>query len=232
MVYGHGGNDGVLLRQSGKHIRTAYWLASPHHSPLSHSHQHYHPHHTISMSFSDASDIDNVLGMIYGESSTIPPSHGKKVVPRTSSSRPRGRIQPPRSAGFPRSPLKDKDESLPFNHQKYPHKRGNIFQPYASLTDIQSHAQKKGERFKDLYIRDLVIAGRMKWRGKFHNVETSHFQEEWVARGLELDHDVEEQMIPIVDTCLGYTAVLGAELFNEQERMEEEVSSVFDGCQK
>jgi len=39
-------------------------------------------------------------------------------------------------------------------------------------------------------------------------------------------------MIPIVDTCLGYTAVLGAELFNEQERMEEEVSSVFDGCQK
>jgi len=61
----------------------------------------------------------------------------------------------------------------------------------------------------------------MGWRGKFHNVETSHFQEEWVARGLELDHDKEEQMIPI--TCLGYSAVLGAELFNEQEWMEEEV---------
>jgi len=170
------------------------------------------------MSFDDSfSCMDNVLGAIYGESSTIPPSHSKKVAPRTPSSRPRGHIQPPRSAGFPRSPLKDKDESLSFNHQKYPHKRGNIFQPYASLTNVQSHAQKKGERFKDLYIRDLVIAGRMKWRGKFHNVETSHFQEEWVARGLELDHDVKEQMIPIVDTCLGYTAVLGAELFNEQE---------------
>ena len=102
------------------------------------------------MSFSDASDFDNVLGMIYGESSTIPPSHSKKVAPRTPSSRPHGRIQPPCSAGFPRSPLKDKDESLAFNHQKYPHKRGNIFQPYASLTDVQSRAQKKGERFKDL----------------------------------------------------------------------------------
>jgi len=45
-------------------------------------------------------------------------------------------------------------------------------------SDIQSHAQKKGECFKDLYIRDLVITGRMKWRGKFHNVETTHFQEE------------------------------------------------------
>jgi len=68
-----------------------------------------------------------------------------------------------------------------------------------------------------------VIAGRLKWRGKFHNVETSHFQEEWVARGLELEHDQEEGMVPIVDTCLGYTAVLGAKLFSEQEQMEEVV---------
>jgi len=54
-------------------------------------------------------------------------------------------------------------------------------------------------------------------------VETSPFQEEWVSRGLSLEHDKEEKMVPIVDTCLGYTAVLGAKLFNEQERMEEEV---------
>jgi len=40
MAYGCGGNDGVLLCRSGKHIRTAHWLASPHHSPLSRSHQH------------------------------------------------------------------------------------------------------------------------------------------------------------------------------------------------
>jgi len=40
MAYGRGGNDGVLLCRSGKHIRTAHWSASPHHSPLSHSHQH------------------------------------------------------------------------------------------------------------------------------------------------------------------------------------------------
>jgi len=175
-------------------------------------------HQTIIMSFNDASSsIDNILGAIYGKSSTIPPSHSKKIVPCVLSSHPRGHIQPPRSTGFPLSPLEDKDESLPFNHQKYPHKRGNIFQPYASLADVQSHAQKKGERFKDLYIRDLVIASRMKWGGKFHNVETSHFQEEWVARGLELEYDKEEGMVPIVDTCLGYSAVLGAKLFNEQE---------------
>jgi len=32
MVYGRSGNDGVLLHRSGEHIRTAHWLASPHHS--------------------------------------------------------------------------------------------------------------------------------------------------------------------------------------------------------
>ena len=75
MAYGRGGNDGVLLRRSGKHIRTAHWSASPRHSPLSHSHQHHHPQHT-SMSFDDSSShMDNILGMLHGESSTIPPSH-------------------------------------------------------------------------------------------------------------------------------------------------------------
>jgi len=63
-------------------------------------------------------------------------------------------------------------------------------------------------------------------------VETSHFQEEWVSRGLSLEYNKEEQMVPIVDTCLGYTAVLGAKLFNERERMEEEVSSVIDAWKK
>jgi len=90
MVYGRGGNDGVLLRRSGKHIRTAHWSASPHHSSLSHSHQHHHPQHT-SMSFNDSSScMDNILGMIHGESSTIPPSHYKAPA-RTPASRPRGR---------------------------------------------------------------------------------------------------------------------------------------------
>ena len=42
MAYGRSGNDGVLLRRSGKHIRTAHWSASPHHSPLSHYYQ-YQP---------------------------------------------------------------------------------------------------------------------------------------------------------------------------------------------
>jgi len=103
MVYGLGGNYGVLLRQSREHIRTAHWSASPHHSTLSHSHQHNHPQQA-SMSFDDSSScMDNILGMIHGESSTIPPSHYKASA-RTPASCPRGRqtSKPPRTSGFPR----------------------------------------------------------------------------------------------------------------------------------
>ena len=149
-------------------------MASPHQSSLSHSHQH-HQLHYISMSF-DASSSD-CLGAICGKYSILPSSNGipSSCVP---ASRPCGHIQPPHTTGFPHTPLKDKEESVPFNHQKYPHKRGNIFQPYTSLSNIQSCTQKKGEGFKDLYIRDLVIASKLKWKGRSHNVEMSHFQEE------------------------------------------------------
>jgi len=50
------------------------------------------------------------------------------------------------------------------------------------------------------------------------------FQEEFVQRGLRLVHDVPDQVNPVVDTCIGYAAVLGAEMFMEMEGMVEEVS--------
>jgi len=50
------------------------------------------------------------------------------------------------------------------------------------------------------------------------------FQEEFVRRGLRLVHDVPDQINLVVDTCIGYTVVLGAKLFTEMEGMVEEVS--------
>ena len=174
MAYGRGGNDGVLLCRSGKHIRTAHWSASPHHSPLSHSHQHYYPYYTISMSFSDAPDLDNVLGMIYGESSTIPPSHYKAPA-RTPASRPRGRQtpKPPCTSGFPRQPV---TPTITFNVNGYKLCRGDRFLPYPLLAEVSGRAQSKTirhDRFKDLYLWDFVHAGKMVWRDRFRNVEST-----------------------------------------------------------
>jgi len=182
MVYGHGGNDGVLLCRGGKHIRTAHWLASPHHSSLSHSHQHYHPQHT-SMSFDDSSScMDNVLSMIHGESSTIPPSHYKASA-CTPASRPQGHQtpKPPRTSGFPRQAV---TPNIAFNVNGYKLRRGGRFLPYPLLAEVSGRAQSKTVHhngFKDLYLRDFVHARKMIWRDRYRNVESTHFQEEMMA---------------------------------------------------
>jgi len=148
MDYGHGGNDGVLLRQSGEHIRTAHWLASPHHSSLSHSHQHYHPQQP-SMSFDDSFCMDNVLGMIHGES-TIPPSHYKASA-RTPASRPWGRQtpKPPCTSGFPRQPV---TPTIAFNVNDYKLRRGEHFLPYPPLAKVSKRTQSKTIRHDSVMI--------------------------------------------------------------------------------
>jgi len=153
MDYGHGGNDGVLLCRSGEHIRIAHWLASPHHSTLNHSHQHYHPQHT-SMSFDNSSScMDNILSMIHGESSTIPPSHGKASA-HTPASCPWGHQtpKPPRTSGFPHQAA---TLTITFNVNNYKLRRGDCFLPYPLLTEVSRRAQSKTvrhDKFKDLYL--------------------------------------------------------------------------------
>jgi len=223
MVYGRGGNDGVLLRRSGKYIRTAHWSASPHHFPLSHSHQHHHPQHT-SMSFDDSSScMDNVLSMIHGESSTIPPHY--KAPARTPASRPRGyqTPKPPCTSGFPRQPV---TPTIAFNVNRYKLRRGDRFLPYPLLAEVSRWAQSKTvrhDRFKDLYRRDFVHAGKMIWRDRYRNMESTHFQEEMMAWGLVIKHLEVDPVPEVADTCLGFTAVAMAEVFSELEKRDEEV---------
>ena len=102
MAYGRGGNDGVLLRRSGKHIRTAHWSASPHHSPLSHYHQHQPTTPILTCP-------STLLLLVWITSSAcfmgnLPPSPSHyKASARTPASHPKGRQtpRPPRTSGFP-----------------------------------------------------------------------------------------------------------------------------------
>jgi len=131
-----------------------------------------------------------------------------------------------------------------WNHQKHKHRRDSedivfgllltqtdilldAFQPYPSRDTVYSHAQSKyshQERFSDLYLQDLVQAGKMVWEEKVKKMEMMLFQEEFVRRGLRLVHDAPDQINPADDTYIGYVAVLGAEIFTKMEGMVEEVS--------
>jgi len=76
----------------------------------------------------------------------------------------------------------------------------------------------------DLYLQDMVQAGKMMWEEKVKKMEMSIFQEEFVRRDLRLVHDALDQINPAVNTCIGYAVVLGAKMFTEMEGMVEEVS--------
>jgi len=168
--------------------------------------------------------MDDVLSMIHGESSTIPPSHYKAPA-RTPASRPRGRQtpKPPCTSGFPRQPV---TPTIPFNVNGYKLRRGDRYLPYPLLAEVSGQAQSKTvrhNRFKDLYLRDFVHAGKMIWRDRYRNVESTHFQEEMMARGLAIEH-LEVDLVPeVADTCLGFTVVAMAEVFSELEKCDEEV---------
>jgi len=171
-----------------------------------------------------SSCMDNVLGMIHGESSTIPPSHYKTSA-RTPASRPRGRQtpKPPCTSGFPCQPV---TPTIPFNVNGYKLRRGDRFLPYPLLAEVSGRTQSKSvrhDRFKDLYLQDFVHARKMIWRDRYRNVESTHFQEEMMARGLAIEH-LEVVPVPeVADTCLGFTAVAMAEVFSELEKCDEEV---------
>jgi len=168
--------------------------------------------------------MDNVLGMLHGESSTIPPSHYKASA-CTPASRPKGRQtpRPPHTSGFPRQLV---TPTITFNINGYKLRRGDRFLPYPLLAEVSGRAQSKTvrrDRFKDLYLQDFVHAGKMVWRDRYRNVELTHFQEEMMAQGLAIEHLEVDPVPEVADTCLGFTAVAMAEVFSELEKCNEEV---------
>jgi len=63
------------------------------------------------------------------------------------------------------------------------------------------------------------------------NVESSQFQEQWLLWGLDLIPEGKD-IPPALDTTIGYTLVLGCELFRELEMRDEEVRiSCLVSCQ-
>jgi len=158
MVYGCGGNDGVLLCRSGKHIRTAHWLASPHHSPLSHYHQHQPTTPILTC-----------------------PSTTLLLVWIMSLACFMGNLPP--------SPLLT-----------------TRLRPALPLLVLRV------VRLPDLLGLPAFLAN-----------QSTHFQEETMARGLAIKHLEVDPVPEVADTCLGFTAVAMAEVFSELEKHDEEV---------
>ena len=57
------------------------------------------------------------------------------------------------------------------------------------------------------------MVGKEQWRRHAKGLDIEGFPQAWIGRGLREIHHVGDQMDGRMDACLGYTAVLSAEIY-------------------
>ena len=127
------------------------------------------------------------------------------------------------------SPSKPAPYSYRFNNQGHQTCRGNRHQPYPTKVNVDHRVSGKShsfERWKDVHLQDFVYAAKAVGRKLLGRVELTPYQDALLERGLVETHDIEDQMVPIVDLAIGYSAAVGLEAFQSMDNMSEEMSRV------
>ena len=105
-------------------------------------------------------------------------------------------------------------------------RRDNRSRPYPSLTSMRNRFETKKYRhnlFQELGLGDLVMVGKKRWRKHLGPLDLESFPKAWIQRGLREIHHVGDNMDGQMVTCLGYTAVLGAEIFKSIGELREDL---------
>jgi len=116
-------------------------------------------------------------------------------------------------------------------------RRDNSSRPYPSCANIRSRMETskyRHDQFRELGLGDLVMVGKERWRKHAKGLDIEGFPKAWIGRGLREIHHIGDQMDGRMDACLGYTAVLGAEIYEligelKDELREDQKKRAFDG---
>jgi len=95
-------------------------------------------------------------------------------------------------------------------------RRDNSSHPYPSYTGVRNRIETskyRHDQFRELGLGDLVMAGKERWRKHVRGLDLEGFPKAWISRGLREIHHISDHMDGRMDTCLGYLAVLGAEIY-------------------
>ena len=118
--------------------------------------------------------------------------------------------------------------------------RDNSSRPYPSCANIRSRMETlkyRHDQFRELGLGDLVMVGKERWRKHIKGLDIEGFPKAWIGRGLREIHHTGDQMDGRMDACLGYTAVLGAELYEsigelKDDLREDQKKRAFDGWER
>ena len=67
------------------------------------------------------------------------------------------------------------------------------------------------------------MAGKERWRKDIRHLDIEGFPKAWITRGLREIHHVGDNMDGRMDACLGYTAVLGVEIYELMGELKEDL---------
>jgi len=76
---------------------------------------------------------------------------------------------------------------------------------------------------REVGLGDLVMAGKERWRRHVLALDLEGFPKSWIQRGLQEIHHPNDNMDGRMDACLGYTAVLGAKIFESMGELWEDL---------
>jgi len=79
------------------------------------------------------------------------------------------------------------------------------------------------DTFRELGLGDLVMVGKGRWRKHVGTLDLDGFPKAFLQQGLQEIHHKNDMMDGRMDTCLGYTSVLGAEIFESIGELQEDL---------
>ena len=104
--------------------------------------------------------------------------------------------------------------------------RDNLSRPYPSLMGIRRWLETdkyRRDQFRELGLGDVVMAGKERLRKHIQTLDIEGFPKAWITRGLREIHHVGDNMDRRMDACLGYTAVLGAEIYELMKELKDKL---------
>jgi len=90
---------------------------------------------------------------------------------------------------------------------------------------------------RDLGLGDAVMVSKERWRKHVNKLDLETFPNSWIGRGLREIHHENNAMDGRMDACLGFTAVMGCEIYETISEMkddlrEEQKKRALDGWER
>ena len=86
-----------------------------------------------------------------------------------------------------------------------------------------STSKYRHDGLRDIGLGDAVMVSKERWRKHVNTLDLDTFPKAWISRGLREIHYEGDVMDGRMDACLGFTAVMGCEIYESLAEMKDDL---------